>query len=775
MKPSYTKLLFSLFSFFLFSSLVAQVKGISYTISPGANYTWFNNRAGLSEAFMVGGRLGIGFGEYVELRGLYYQTIGGDLDLGGFDIDVDDFDDTSVDLARYGAELKLNIGRGKLLPYLLLGGGVQDVGRNGLDDAQNIYGTGGLGLTLAATDRFVFSVEGQYLAYRFNAVRNLLNEAERDLNGLDLEDFNADDLGNFTVGANVAFYLGGRKPGTLSEIDQAYLNAFGNGIRGLRIPFELDVAHVDFDNSLAYDDAWFAGLRAGIDFGPYIGLRAFYMLGMDDNSFNFKFDDLAMYGLDVRLNLSRAGTGFTPFAILGGGRINVQDGYEGRDDRTANSQGFASGGLGLSFPLAKTLRINGAYKILLTSQEELGEISSTDQLTSSNVFSVGLNLSFGKSAKPDNLVENMIQDSIDYQAERMRAERKENMRMMRARYESQIADLEIELNQALEAQDEVTANNARQRRDQARAILLELDEQEAWANRYEQRFENLGDYQMLARPGATGRGSNDTGLTMNGMSSARPNNYAGVRSPQPYQSEQPTMELTFEQILELVRAANPQQGAQNVYYGYPPATESDTEPQNTSVIAPRKLPPSNRSSAPFTAADQRDFNDLRSDLEAMRQRELDFGNTAEADRYQRLIDRTYQMETYLQSAPAQLTEEKESIFMGTDNNGLPLRELPEYNIPKVDSSGTTNSQPESQSDPAVIRRINGFDYDAELPELLPETEIKSDTIKMQPEKVDNKTIRKEKKMKARRSAPKSSLDKDGKAPYVPYEKDGGGK
>ena len=97
-----------------------QVKGVSYTIAPSVSYNWFGNESGLEDAFMFGGRVGFGFGEYVELRATYMQTIDLNTDFSGLGFDVDStFSGQGVDLSRYGAELKLNVGRGHptSLPY----------------------------------------------------------------------------------------------------------------------------------------------------------------------------------------------------------------------------------------------------------------------------------------------------------------------------------------------------------------------------------------------------------------------------------------------------------------------------------------------------------------------------------------------------------------------------------------------------------------------------------------------------------------------------------
>jgi len=57
-----------------FSALNAQVKDISYTISPAIEYNFFNNQSGLSNGLLYGGQLGFGFGEFVELRANYMRS-----------------------------------------------------------------------------------------------------------------------------------------------------------------------------------------------------------------------------------------------------------------------------------------------------------------------------------------------------------------------------------------------------------------------------------------------------------------------------------------------------------------------------------------------------------------------------------------------------------------------------------------------------------------------------------------------------------------------------
>jgi hypothetical protein len=58
--------------FFLLPILVLQVKDISFTLSPFAEYTWWDDQSGLKDGTLLGGKLGFGFGEYLScVRSIY--------------------------------------------------------------------------------------------------------------------------------------------------------------------------------------------------------------------------------------------------------------------------------------------------------------------------------------------------------------------------------------------------------------------------------------------------------------------------------------------------------------------------------------------------------------------------------------------------------------------------------------------------------------------------------------------------------------------------------
>lgn len=457
--------------------LSAQVNGLSYTISPLGQYTFWDEKAGLADNLGIGASLGFGFGELVELRGSYLQML--DQETSFSDFGLANFSDSiysarSVDLYRYGGELKLNLSRGKLLPYLTLGTGIQSVTLDTLSENKNIYATAGLGIVLSAADRYTFTLEGRSTAYNFNAISRLMTPEDRASLDVNADDFKNERLNNWSIGASLAFYLGGRRPGNLTDVDRAYARAFGNGFRNLSLLFEPTLAKIDFDESLPYRETWLGGLSAGVDFGPLVGVRAFYLQGMENNSVNLNFDKIAVYGGDFRFKLNNVSTGLAPFLTIGGGYINVDEGtYQARDSsQQAISQAFASGGGGIVLGLSPNVRLKGEIKALLTTSSDVEDLQGADEIATSTMFSLGLNIALGKRERvPDALLRTDSEVALANQAEASAASTAE----LQAKYEAKIDELEAELNTAYAEQDIDKAAGLLEEKEQAEAIVAELE------------------------------------------------------------------------------------------------------------------------------------------------------------------------------------------------------------------------------------------------------------------------------------------------------------
>ena len=474
----------SLFTFLLLSQYTfAQVRGISYTLAPAGEYVWWNDKAGLEDNFLVGGKLGLGFGEFFELRGSYMQSLNMMTNFDDFGItnfDPNTFTAREAKVTRYGGEMRANFSRGRLLPFILLGTGIQKIQLESFAERQQIYLNAGLGITLGIADRFTLTLEGRNTAYRYNSGANLLTGQDQINYGVAGSSFGVEDLTNWSAGASLQFYLGGRKPGQQSDLDKAYFDSFSKGGGGFNLGLEAVAGKMVFNNNLLFRDTWMAGGSAGFDIGPYVGLRGFYWRAMEEGSMT-SFDDLAMWGGEMRMKLNTAG-GMVPYIMLGGGKMDVNDGYRGRMLMStdtigmalsdANDAGFAMGGAGLLIPLGRNLKIFGSARAVLTSSAPINDLSAPEEIFNSWFYSAGVKLNLGKrSQRPEDIVQQQISDALIAQE----VQNDTKAAAIQQKYEKKVLDLENQLIDAYAAQDLAKAEIIKEKKKEAEQVVVELE------------------------------------------------------------------------------------------------------------------------------------------------------------------------------------------------------------------------------------------------------------------------------------------------------------
>ncbi len=436
----------------------AQMKDITVTLQPTASYNWFDKNTAIDDGLMYGARVGFGFGESIELRGVYERSADlkntvNNLDI--FDQDfVNNFNARSVDIERFGGEFKVNIPtRSTFVPYLTLGAGVQnlkvdvaatDASQKSELESEQIYLNLGLGTQIRLGERLFLNLEAKNTVFNMDPASILYQEGQ-DQSGIEgyLNDNDNTRMYNWSVLAGLQLYLGGRSPEEMSVLDRAYRNKFSGGLGNFRLIFEPAGAFINFDNDSNLADTYLLGGKVGFDLNQYVGIRGYYYQATKDEQVSFDFDDLAMYGGDfvAKLNVSR---GLVPYLTVGGGYLNVnKNKYVGKDGLTGASSGyFAKGGLGLNVPLGTNLEVFGDASMLFTSEREdsdLQNIISPDELRSHTMYSVGLRLQLGK--KSDN-TDAIVQREIDRKvADRTKI------------YQKRIDELESELSDAYKNND----------------------------------------------------------------------------------------------------------------------------------------------------------------------------------------------------------------------------------------------------------------------------------------------------------------------------------
>lgn len=426
-KISFRLAYIAVLSLWLAIPAAAQLSGIRYTVAPRADYVLYDGNAALKNLTTLSGRVGFGFGEYLELSAVGRYSPAAQTDFAGFS-DLGDpavflFDrlrTRDTKLIQYGADLKVNFGRGRAVPYASIGTGVLSLSPDGLDRSETIYLGGSVGLLYRWQDRITFTLEAQRHGWRQNA-SVLLSDGDLTSVALAREDFNTIGVGYYAIGAGVSFDLGGRSRGTLTELDRAMSQQFGRGFSAVRLEVEPFAGQVKFAQELGYDESQrMTGVSAGVDLGPYLGLRGFYWRGLTDEG-SLAFEDLQAYGGELKLRFGSPARRFRPALTLGGGYLDARGDYgvEGAED-----QPFAMAGLGTSVSAGRYLSVHGGVKTLLTSTESPDAIASPTSVNSSLMYYGGVTFELGRSgirAQRDSPVAS-AQSTIDPELAALRAE-----------------------------------------------------------------------------------------------------------------------------------------------------------------------------------------------------------------------------------------------------------------------------------------------------------------------------------------------------------------
>jgi hypothetical protein len=462
----------------------AQVKGVGYTLSPIGEKVWWDKNSGFKDGYMLGGQFGFSFGEFVELRGLYLQGLNMQRNFSAYNIAPENLEDLDVSLTRWGGDLKLNLGRGALLPYLTIGTGVQTTQLGELDKNKQIYFTGGLGVMLSVGDRYTLGLQALRTSFRDNPVNTLLTADERTLAGLSGSDFDYRSMNNWSARASLLFYLGGRRPSQMTEVDKAYMDSFSSGLKGLSLLVEPVVGKFEWSDNLPYKSTTFGGVATGFDFGPLVGIRAYYLRSFDDKLFS-DFDRLEVWGGEGKFKLASSG-GLIPFLTAGGGKINVLSRYENPDFPIAatdtvgiEGRGFASGGGGFDLALSRHVKLSAFARAMLTSSNKglVENISSPDELSTSWLYGASLNFIIGKKPEnPKNMIDYSSNDSYDTRVRADLEKEKRNTKALRNQYQEKLNNLEKEIDQAQKSGDSRKMAEKYEEQESLKRMISRLDD-----------------------------------------------------------------------------------------------------------------------------------------------------------------------------------------------------------------------------------------------------------------------------------------------------------
>ncbi len=406
------------------ASVQAQVRGISYTVAPIGEQVFFGDNAGLNRAFVYGGKAGFGFGRFVELDFIYLRGGGLTTDFSrvtGISQEtrdrLADLSPREVDLQRYGGTLKLNLPTEPVLPFVLLGAGIIRFAPEHLNETRTIYLGGGGGVQFAVAGRYALAFSVHRFSYRYNLGSTFFDDLDLTDVGLGPQSFNQTQINNWALRAGLQVYVGGRSPGEETELDRALREQLSGGFRGLSLRIEPSVSSLAFHDDLGFrSDQRFLGVYAGLNLGPYLGVRGFYWRGLQGEGFDFQ--KLQAYGGELRFELG-AGPSLSPFLSAGGGYMDVLEGYAGRDGSAPGDEPFVLVGAGAVLPINEALSLNAAARSVLMGEEGVHNVDDPGQVRASWMYSAGLNFAFGERA------EGTIR-GVEPQAAALRAELRES-------------------------------------------------------------------------------------------------------------------------------------------------------------------------------------------------------------------------------------------------------------------------------------------------------------------------------------------------------------
>ena len=419
----------------------AQVSGISYTLSAHGSRANFSAEAGLSSGDIYGGAFGLRFGDRIEVSGNYFFSdapvetdfsrfgngtigeLGGDMRPG-----VAALEGRQVDLRRYGGSLRINAWHGRIVPFVTAGAGILEFKPDGLESTESIYGSAGIGLALNLSRWIILSVTAEEYAYQVNPGVTFLpgDDTRPRVGGL----FNWKDAGMRTLTASLKLIFGGHEGRMMAYSDRTRIYS---GSR-LRLAMEPFYGQINFNEALGFPESRaMAGISAGFDLGPYVGLRAFYWRNTDqdvvfEDGLPEEFGEVEYFGgeVDLRFNSRGGGRDIVPFVLLGVGYMNVGEeaDFTHQSGLPIASRNFAIGGVGLDLGLGSALRLNGSVRSVLMST--LAEETTTDpgQIVGSLMYTFGIKFSLGGGGSRRVLENQLASERAEAQAhvEAMNAE-----------------------------------------------------------------------------------------------------------------------------------------------------------------------------------------------------------------------------------------------------------------------------------------------------------------------------------------------------------------
>ncbi len=359
-----------------------SAQGLTWTVTPGARWIDWDKALPFDDSRLLGGSMGIGFGRYVGLEAFHHEAS----DLSLF---TDPADAPTVDVAQSGARVTLAFGTGTFVPIVSGGASLLRFRPEGLERTRKLSLDYGGGLRFVLGERLQGEVGLDKTRYFFDAA-TLLDPT------LPTSD---EAKTNLTLRAGLGIQLGRRSFDRSADLDDAFAQRYQAPFAGFALAIEPVIGRLDFDGATGLAKQDMVGIRAGVDFGSFFGVRAFHWWGTEDD---FRTTNgFRIIGGEAQFNLA-AGPGLTPFLTGGAGQLHWTPRGNGINPAPADQTAVILGA-GVDFNFGRRIRasISARDYILgssdLTADPDLGSVVDPDELIHNWQVSAGLKLVLGGS------------------------------------------------------------------------------------------------------------------------------------------------------------------------------------------------------------------------------------------------------------------------------------------------------------------------------------------------------------------------------------------
>lgn len=387
----------ALFIACLASTAYAQVAGLNYSFSPTAERLIWSDNSGLSNGFIYGGKIGIGFGQYIELEGSYQfgggfstdpQRISQD---SNFNTLFSQLPDRDLSLNKFGLNTRLNLTSWTVVPYLNIGAGLMEFRQDNHVNNRSFYYAGGAGLMTTLASRYSIFTEVNRIGYRLNP-GNLYSEGDLTTASISPGTLTEVLYHSWNIKVGLKAYLGGSRYDDPSQTSFVFLDKYNGGLYNTRVNISPVYGQIFFNESLGMpDNQQFTGLSAGFEFGPHVALQGFYWKGL--SSENLDFEGISMAGAEFKSSLLRSNV--TPYVTVGAGYLSLDDEFRTDNLPEIENQVFGLAGLGADFHVSNSITIDAAVRTMMNSIENPEPATWQQNIEFSPMFTAGVTVKIG--------------------------------------------------------------------------------------------------------------------------------------------------------------------------------------------------------------------------------------------------------------------------------------------------------------------------------------------------------------------------------------------